>query len=123
MTDLPNFNPSSVDELLGEIFTNVSGVAEDWWRENSGQMKGHLRVVAEAELQVREGLLRGTMTEEAADMNLESQKMLLKAIVNSTQLRKRVLAQRIVNEVFSLVGWSVFNRTGVNLFPEIVKPD
>jgi hypothetical protein len=33
-----------------------------------------------------------------------------------------ILAQRLLDAAFSVVGWVIYNRTGINVMPGLVKP-
>lgn len=123
MTELSTFNPQTVDDLVAAISGDVAGIGGRWWSENSQIIPGYFRSLAEATLQTQEALAAGIINEESADRALRMQQAAFRQTINFMKYMTLVLSQKIVDAVFTLVGWAVFNRTGINFFPELVKPE
>jgi hypothetical protein len=50
------------------------------------------------------------------------QKAAFSQTLQFAQYMTLALAQQIENTVFTVIGWAIYNRTGFNLFPLLVKP-
>nr|WP_166180981.1 hypothetical protein [Altererythrobacter segetis] len=122
MADLSAFNPNNVDDLASRIVQQVSGEAKTWWDKNSGLMTGYVRSLAEAAFQTTTALANGTITAVQANSATRAQKLAFEQTVEFTEFETLVLAQRIVDAVFTVIGWVIYNRTGINLTPGLVQP-
>ena len=45
----------------------------------------------------------------------------LRQILRHTELMTLVLLQKVINNVFKLIGWAIYNYRGLNVFPEFVE--
>jgi len=118
-----NFDPGDIEELVAAMTSEIGDVAINWWNETSGAMSPHLQTLAMAALQTRLGHEAGHITSERVKAEMNSQKLLLDTILLAIGLREMVLRQRVVDAVAKLVGWAIFNRTGINVFPDLVTPE
>ncbi|MGP1352002.1 MAG: hypothetical protein ACTS1Z_01645 [Parasphingopyxis sp.] len=119
MPDLSTFNPGSVSELLDTMIGEVSQVAGDWWEENSGLMKGYLAELAEGTMQTGAALAEGRISAETADAVLRGRARVLDQLLDLAAYMTLVLAQKLADAIFRVVGWAIYNRTGVNLAPHL----
>ena len=121
MTDLSTFNPSSVDDLfraivregeqaLGRPIENVQAVA------------GHLRTLASDSLKTAAALVEGRIDEETARQAFEGRKEVLLQMREFVELTALQAAQRAADAIFRVIGWAIFNRTGINVAPGLVQP-
>ena len=121
MSDLSNFNPESVNELFDTLSDELTTVASDWWRDNKDTVGGYLTYMATATLQTRAALAEGRITQEYADIVMHDQEQAFKQTLQFATFMSLVLAQKLYDAVFRIVGWVIFNRTGVNLWPDLVR--
>ncbi|MVO17392.1 hypothetical protein [Parasedimentitalea huanghaiensis] len=121
MTDLSNFDPNSVDDLLERIFDDVKDVGKEWLNENSDVVGGYFRSLAEAALQTRFSLEAGKISAEYADQVLHMQQAAFRQTIKYTRFMTLVLSQKIVDTVFTIIAYVIMNKTGLNLFPELAK--
>jgi hypothetical protein len=121
MVDLSSFNPGSVEELfraavqegeqaLGRPIGNLRSVA------------GYLRGVAADSLDTAQALAEGTISERAAKRTFEGYQEELLQIREFVELQALQAAQRAADAIFRVIGWAIFNRTGINVAPGLVNP-
>ncbi|WP_420478850.1 hypothetical protein [Brevundimonas sp. FT23028] len=122
MTDLTEFKPASADEFMDQIQRQIGSDLTAVWKANKKKLERNLRVLGEAT--VRTALLLETrqITEAEADAILYQQEQLFNATLNHTLALPYIAAQSLLNTIFKVVGWAVFNYSGVNLFPALVTP-
>lgn len=123
MTPLSTFNPTDVDALFDRLASEVTGEAKKWWTKNKGLMAGYLRSLAEASMQTTIALQQKEITEAQANRAFRVQKLAFEQTLDFSKLMTLVLAQRLLDAVFRVIGWVILNRTGINLAPHLVKPD
>jgi hypothetical protein len=123
MTELSEFNPADVDELLDRLGGELTNVASDWWRDNKDKIGGYLTYLATATIETREALAEGRITQEYADIIMHDQELAFKQTLQFARFMTLVLAQKLYDAVFRVIGWVIFNRTGVNLWPGLVGDD
>jgi hypothetical protein len=121
MSDLSDFNPVDVSELLDRLGDELTTVASDWWQENKDTVGGYLTYLATATLQTRAALAAGTIDEQYADIVMHDQELAFKQTLQFATFMTLVLAQQLYDAVFRVIGWVIFNRTGVNLWPGLVS--
>ena len=120
MSDLSDFDPADVNELLGRLGDEISTVASDWWEENKDVVGGYLTYLASATLQTRAALAAGTIDETYADIVMHDQELAFKQTLQFATYMTLVLAQKLYDTVFRVIGSVIFNRTGVNLWPGLI---
>lgn len=123
MPDFSNFNPAGVDDFFDAFTGELTSVAGEWWTTNKSAVGGYVRSLAEASAQTQIALAEGRISANVADQALRMQQATFRQTIRYTELMQYALAQKVVDTLFSMVGWAVFNKTGVNLFPELVKPE
>ncbi|WP_404480393.1 hypothetical protein [Novosphingobium sp. BL-52-GroH] len=121
MSDLSTFNPTNVDALFDKLVQEVTGEAQDWWTDNKTLMTGYFRSLSEASLQTASALAEGRINEAQANRAFRSQKLAFEQTLEFSEFMTLVLAQRLLDAVFSVIGWVIFNRTGINLSPHLVS--
>lgn len=121
-TDLSTFNPTDAQALVQEITSQISGDATAWWNTNSSLVTGYVRSLSEAAIQTQLALAEGRIDQTTADQILGMQKTAFTQTLQFTQYMTLALAQQIENTVFTVIGWAIYNKTGFNLFPLLVKP-
>ena len=122
MADFSNLNIDTVDQLVSVLKDELGAVSTKWWNANKVVLPGYLRSLAEATIQTREALANGLIPPEAADMILHNQELAFNQTLQFTKLMTLVLAQQLLNAAFTVIGWVIFNKTGINLAPNLVKP-
>jgi hypothetical protein len=122
MADLATFNPTDVDELFDQLVSEVSGEAKTWWTKNKGLMTGYLKSLAEASMQTTIALHNKQITAAQANRAFRAQKLAFEQTLDFSKLMTLVLAQRLLDAIFRVIGWVILNRTGINLAPHLVKP-
>lgn len=55
-------------------------------------------------------------------MILHNQELAFNQTLQFTKLMTLVLAQQLLNAAFTVIGWVIFNKTGINLAPNLVRP-
>jgi hypothetical protein len=71
---------------------------------------------------LRSRVASGAVSPEAADIIMHNQELAFNQTIRFTEYMTLVLAQKLLDTVFAVVGWAIYNRTGVNLFPALVTP-
>lgn len=120
--NLEEFKPDNVDELIGAIGDELSNVGKKWWEVNSQLVTGYLRSLAEATFQTQIALAQGRITPEQADRIMHMQEVAFTSTVHFTKYMTFALAQKVLDTTFKIVGWALYNKTGINLFPQLVSP-
>lgn len=120
--DFSQINITSADQLFGLLKTQVTTTASQWWNTNSGAVQGYLTALAQAAVETQASLVAGRIPQEQATMILANQKAALEQTIQFTEYMTLALAQSLMDGIFSIIGWGIFNRTGINLFPDLVKP-
>jgi hypothetical protein len=123
MVDFANLNVDTVDQLVSVLEDELKGVSAAWWKANKVVLPGYLRSLAEASIQTRTALAGGLIPPEAADMILHNQELAFNQTLQFTKLMTLVLAQQLLNAAFTVIGWVIFNKTGINLAPNLVRPE
>ena len=122
MTDFSKLSLDSADALFGALKDEVVGTSSKWFQENEAAISGYLRTLSDAAMRTAEALAEGRIGAEQAAMILGDQKATFEQTFDFAQFMTLALAQKLVDGVFSIVGWTVFKHTGINLFPELVQP-
>ena len=114
--DLTTFNPSSPSDLATAIAGDISGLGQRWWTENSQDVEGYVRSLAEATMQTTNALAEGRIKAAQAKMILDMQKVAYQNTLNFGKFMTMALAQRVIDRTFQIIGAAILNRTGLNLF-------
>lgn len=122
MTDFSQLSISTPSELFDALKDEVAGTASKWFDENRSSVSGYFESLAEASIETTRALAEGRIGEEQAAMIFADQKAAFEQTIEFTKFMTAVLAQKLFDGVFSIVGWTVFKHTGINLFPELVQP-
>jgi energy-converting hydrogenase Eha subunit F len=122
MVDFANLDIDTVDQLVSVLEDELGKVSTKWWNANKTVLPGYLRSLAEATIQTREALAGGVIPPQAADMILHNQELAFNQTLQFTKLMTLVLAQQLLNAAFTVIGWVIFNKTGINLAPNLVRP-
>ncbi len=123
MTDLTTFNPANVDEFVDALTAEVQTLGHKWWETNREIIPGYLRSLAEATLQTELALEAEVIDSSTADQIFRMQQAAFRQTMRFTKYMSLVLSQRVVDSVFRMVGWAIYNRIGFNFFPELVRPE
>jgi hypothetical protein len=122
MTDFSQLAISTPSQLFDALKDEVAGTASKWFDENRSSVSGYFESLAEASIETARALAEGRIGEEQAAMIFADQKAAFEQTIEFTKFMTAVLAQKLFDGVFSIVGWTVFRHTGINLFPELVQP-
>lgn len=122
MSDFSTFKPGNMTELFRAIKADVSDTFADWWDANKSAMSGQIQAVAKSAVETQKSLLKGKIPKELAEISIRAQKRALEQILEHTKLMTMVLLQKVVDTIFLRIGWGLFNQTGLNVFPDLVKP-
>lgn len=120
MSDIKDFDPSNITELTDAIVSDLQDIGSQWWKTNSTLVPGYLRSLSEATLQTTAALAANQLDEKEADQIFRMQQAAFRQTIKFTKYMTFVLSQRVVDAVFSRIGWALLNRTGINFFPELV---
>lgn len=121
-TDFSTLQIDDVDSLVSVLEQQLGDTATDWWNANKAVVPGYLRSLAEATIQTRTALANHQITPEAADMILHNQELAFNQTIQFTKFMTLALGQTLLNTVFRVIGWVVYNKTGVNIAPNLVQP-
>jgi hypothetical protein len=122
MTNFKTFKPSNMTDLFNAIKDDVSDLFSDWWKANKSGMSGQIKAVAKSAVETQKSLLKGKIPKELAEISMNAQKRALKQILEHTKLMTLALLQDVVDTIFKRIGWGLLNQTGLNVFPDLVKP-
>lgn len=122
MADLSSFDPADAGEIGTRIVAEMEGTAGNWWKENAPLMEGYVKALAEAAIQTREALVSKRISKEQADIIIHNQELAFQQTLRFTKYMTLILAQQLLDAAFSVVGWAIFNKTGINVMPALVKP-
>jgi dsDNA-specific endonuclease/ATPase MutS2 len=121
MTDLSSFNPTNANDLFRTIIQEGEQ-ALGRPIENVQSLAGHLRRLAEDSLKTAEALLEGRIDAQTAQEAFEGRKEVLLQMREFVELTALQAAQRAADAIFRVIGWAIFNRTGINVAPGLVHP-
>jgi len=121
-TDFSTLQVDNADQLAAVLEQQLGATATDWWNANKTVVPGYLRSLAEATIQTRTALANHQITPEAADMILHNQELAFNQTIQFTKFMTLALGQTLLNTVFQVVGWVIYNKTGVNIAPNLVQP-
>ncbi len=121
-TDFSTLQVDNADQLAAVLEQQLGAAATDWWNANKTVVPGYLRSLAEATIQTRTALANHQITPEAADMILHNQELAFNQTIQFTKFMTLALGQTLLNTVFQVVGWVIYNKTGVNIAPNLVQP-
>lgn len=122
MLDFANLRIDNVNQLVSALEDELGGVSTEWWNTNKTVVAGYLRSLAEATLQTQVALGNKQIPPEAADMIMSNQKLAFNQTLQFTKFMTLVLAQQLLDAAFRVIGWVIYNKTGVNLAPSLVQP-
>jgi hypothetical protein len=122
MVDFASLNIDNVDQLVSRLEDELGGVSTQWWNANKSVVAGYLRSLAEATLQTQVALGNKQIPPEAADMIMRNQQLAFNQTLQFTKYMTLVLAQQLLDATFRVIGWVIYNKTGVNLAPSLVQP-
>jgi hypothetical protein len=122
MIDFASLNIDTVDDLVSALQDELGGVSTKWWNANKSVVAGYLRSLAEATLQTQVALANHQIPAQAADMIMRNQQLAFHQTLQFTKFMTLVLAQQLLDATFRLIGWVIYNKTGVNLAPSLVQP-
>lgn len=121
MTDYSSFNPATAAELL-KVLTREASAAAGRPIRNVKEVAAHLRLLARQSVATAEALAEGRIDRRTAEIVAAERRDVLIQVARFQALMAHVLAQRVADSAFRAIGWAIFNRTGVNLAPELVRP-
>lgn len=116
MTDLSTFNPSSFDDLL-KAFLDEGGAAIGGSIEDMKVVPGHLKTLAEATLKTGKALAEGRISAQTAEELMRDRKETFIQLLEFEAFMGLVVAQKLTDAVFRVIGAAIRNRTGINLIP------
>jgi hypothetical protein len=122
MVDFSTLSLTNVDGMFNAIKGQVATTAGDWFSKNQASVTGYLTSLAQAAVETQSALLQKRIPPEQAQMIMANQKAALEQTAQFAEYMTLVLAQQLMDGIFSIIGWSIYNTTGVNLFPDLVKP-
>lgn len=120
--DLDSFKPADIDELVGFIAESLKNESQEWWENNTKVIGGYLRSLAEAFYQTKKSLISQQITPDQAGHIMHMQELAFNSILQFTKFMTFALLQSLADLTFKIIGWAMYNYTGVNLFPKLVKP-
>jgi hypothetical protein len=116
MVDLSTFNPQNLDQLFkGLVDEGRAAVGSSV--DNIAAVPPQLKTLAEATLKTATALAEGRIDAETAKTILEDRKETLQQALEFEAYMALVVAQKLTNAVFNVIGAVIRNRTGINLFP------
>jgi hypothetical protein len=122
MLDFANLKIETVDGLVSALEDELGGVSTKWWNANKSVVSGYLRSLAEASVQTQLALANHQIPPEAADMIMRNQQLAFNQTLQFTKFMTLVLAQQLLDATFRVIGWAIYNKTGINLAPSLVQP-
>jgi hypothetical protein len=123
MVDFATFKPANVNQFVNVLSTELAGLGKKWWETNSALVHGYLRSLAEAFFQTKTALSEGRIKADQADRIMHMQEVAFTSTLQFTKYMTFALAQKVLDMTFRLVGWAMYNYTGINLFPQLVDAD
>ena len=122
MADLKDFTPKTVDEFLNGVESEIGADLLGVWNTQKARLERNLRILGETTIRMGSLLATGQISAAEADAIIYQQEQLFNATLNHVAALTYIAAQTILNTIFKVVGWVIFNYTGVNLFPALVAP-
>lgn len=120
MTDLSTFKPSSVGELFDAIFGVIAAEGKKWWEKTRKAIEVHVKSLSDAIMHTKNLVVAGDMSTEEAQFFFDQAAQSFETVVPFTKYMSIAAAHRIIKQSLSIVGWAVFNLTGMNFFPKYV---
>lgn len=116
MTDLSTFSPTSFDDLF-KAFVDEGSAAIGSSVKDIKSVPGHLQTLARASLNTVEALAERRIGKETAQEALEAQKDAFRQALEFEAFMALVVAQKLTDAVFRVIGAAIRNRTGIDLIP------
>jgi hypothetical protein len=116
MTDLSTFNPTSFDDLF-KAFVDEGSAAIGTSIKDIKAVPGHLKTLAEATLKTAAALAEGRISAETAKEIMVDRKETFKQALEFEAFMALVVAQKLTDAVFKVIGAAIKNRTGISLIP------
>ncbi len=113
--DLDTFKPESAEDFASAIVQVVVGEVKDLWNEAKDTLLSHITALATAVAKTQERLISGVFSEADADYAIHQQELYFNNILLLSEFLPYVLAQRILNGVFTLINAAIKNVTGIDL--------
>ncbi len=114
MTDLSTFNPTGVNDLF-KAFVDEGSKAIGSSVDDIKVAVPHLKTLAEASLKTVKALAEGRIDAETAEQILADRKETLQQLLEFEAFMALVVAQKLANAVFNVIGAAIRNRTGIDL--------
>jgi hypothetical protein len=122
MTDFSQLSINSAGDLFDAMKNETVSTASDWFNQNHQAVAGYLQQLADAAMRTTQMLAQGTIPPEQAEMMFADQKAAMIQTFEFETFMASALAQKLLDGIFSIIGWTVFRHTGINLFPALVQP-
>ena len=113
--DLDTFKPESAKELADGIIVQLAFVLGTEWKKYKKEITQHVKVVAQRAFETRTLLAAGKITPSQADFELHGQEYYLNNIVLFSSFIPYVIAQKMMDVVFSVINAAIENWTGIDL--------
>jgi hypothetical protein len=114
-TDLATFNPRNFGELAEVLEEQIGDIATDWWNENKVVVSARMRLLAKAAMKTTKALAEGRIDQETAEEALAMQRSALDDVITYSQFMSLVLAERVKDALFKVIGQVILNRTGLSI--------
>jgi hypothetical protein len=121
MTDLSDFKPDTIQELVEKILSVVSAEGTKWWEKTRKAVKIHIKTLSQAVLTTQAQVAMEQMSNEEAKYFFDEAKESFETVIPFTKYMGAAAAHRIVKEAMKIVGWAIYNLTGFNFFPAFVE--
>ena len=123
MTDFTEFNPENIEQLVDALTGEAQQLGNQWWETNKSIIPGYLKSLAEATMQTEIALAQGLIDRDTADHIFRMQQSAFRQTIKFTNYMSLALSQKLVDTDFTMIGWAMYNKVGINFFPEYVSPE
>ncbi|MDZ4363074.1 hypothetical protein [Brevundimonas sp.] len=113
--DLSVFKPNDADELFDAIWTQITGVVIDDLQSFKKEIEPMLRSIATKAVRTAGMLAAGQISREDADLALHTQELALSSVLLYSAFMTYVLAQGVLDAVFTVISAAIKNLTGIEL--------
>ena len=115
VTNLATYKPSSVDDLLKGLVSTAITAAGNAWNKVKDDITAHLSLIAQQTISTKGKLLSGEITDKEADHTFSLLEINLNSALLEAVVLPYIVAQKLLDAVFSVVVAVIKNYTGLSL--------
>lgn len=119
--DFEGFKPGTVEDLAQGLGSALSAAAAKWFSTQREQINGYLVSIAEAVIQTQTSLAAKRIGRQQAAALMTIHKTTFKVYLAGLKYETFEFMQTMLDTAVKALGYAVFNTTGINIAPQVVR--